>query len=89
MFLLRPQGKTAAGPLDVCFSGLKAPSSIGKISIAEVFRLRAASAVSCDRSLSAPLRMTVFAASWRFTKSASAQTEQSQEFDLGLQELRR
>ena len=33
------------------FDGRKAPSSMGKISIAEVLRLRAASAVSHDKSV--------------------------------------
>ena len=32
-------------------SGRKAPSSMGKISTAEVLRLRATSALSCDKSV--------------------------------------
>jgi len=48
------------------FSGLggrKAPNSMGKISTVGVLRLRATSAVSRDKSVSAPLRMTIL---WEF-----------------------
>jgi hypothetical protein len=48
-----------AGPPGAGFGRRKAPSSMAKISAAEVLRLRATSAVSAINRLGAPLRMTI------------------------------
>jgi hypothetical protein len=45
------------------FGGRKGTSSMGKISTVGVLRLRATSAVACDKFVSAPLRMTIL---WEF-----------------------
>jgi hypothetical protein len=60
-----------AGPPGAGFGGRKAPNSMGKISTAEVLRLRAPSAVSRDKSVRRSAQDDVFVVSWRCKKPAS------------------